>query len=290
MVLGLLGTRMRDADMAIFMLLGNEILLFWFSKECWSYCHIIILHLIEMGIKLPTIWTRTCTISPHMREDSWAWGTNTLGFWWIKYVVGVPETGSVQEVLQWQTCTVRMMYGVIGAALTDANCDDHPLDYLAFFCLGQPTYPWKIHSHRYSVEEFDCISCPDTRIGVLVGPFSLFWNYCDTHAFCMAYYNKFSKNPDFQPKQAIHMQSQAYLSCDAFAKNACFLIQICKLFSGCIAILYVILQGKESLVLLMRRTPQNLETWRKGAITSLHKIGGDSWFMFTPSCWYVMMR
>ena len=52
---------------------------------------------------------------------------------------GVPETGSVQEVLIWQTCTVRMMYRIIGTALRDAGCEDHPLDYLAFYCLGKLT-------------------------------------------------------------------------------------------------------------------------------------------------------
>lgn len=51
-------------------------------------------------------------------------------------LAGVPETGSVQEVLIWQTCTVRMMYRIIGTALRDAGSEDHPLDYLAFFCLG----------------------------------------------------------------------------------------------------------------------------------------------------------
>ena len=50
---------------------------------------------------------------------------------------GVPETGSVQEVLQWQTCTVRMMYAIIGAALQDVNSENIPTDYLAFFCLGK---------------------------------------------------------------------------------------------------------------------------------------------------------
>ena len=51
--------------------------------------------------------------------------------------VGVPETGSVQEVLIWQTCTVRMMYRIVGQALKDAGSEDEPLDYLAFFCLGK---------------------------------------------------------------------------------------------------------------------------------------------------------
>ena len=48
----------------------------------------------------------------------------------------MPETGSVQEVLMWQTCTVRMMYGIVRAALRDVGRDDHPIDYIAFFCLG----------------------------------------------------------------------------------------------------------------------------------------------------------
>ena len=50
---------------------------------------------------------------------------------------GVPESGSVQEVLIWQTCTVRMMYRIIAAALKESGSQNQPLDYLAFFCLGR---------------------------------------------------------------------------------------------------------------------------------------------------------
>ena len=56
----------------------------------------------------------------------------------LQWAVGVPETGSVQEVLQWQTCTVRMMYGIVHDALREVGSQDHPLEYLSFFCLGKP--------------------------------------------------------------------------------------------------------------------------------------------------------
>jgi hypothetical protein len=52
------------------------------------------------------------------------------------FAAGVPETGAVQEVLFWQTCTVRMMYRIIGAALKEVGSENQPLDYLAFYCIG----------------------------------------------------------------------------------------------------------------------------------------------------------
>ena len=42
----------------------------------------------------------------------------------------------MQEVLQWQTCTVRLMYGIVYDALREVGSQDHPLEYLSFFCLG----------------------------------------------------------------------------------------------------------------------------------------------------------
>lgn len=44
----------------------------------------------------------------------------------------------MQEVLHWQTCTIKMMYGIVAAALQDVGSQEHPQDYLAFFCLGAP--------------------------------------------------------------------------------------------------------------------------------------------------------
>ena len=49
---------------------------------------------------------------------------------------GDPETNSVQEILGFQTHTIRMMYGLIGDALKAKGSTDHPRDYLNFFCLG----------------------------------------------------------------------------------------------------------------------------------------------------------
>ena len=51
---------------------------------------------------------------------------------------GVPDTGSVQEVIFWQGRTIEMMYHIVGKAMSDAGVsnDVQPTDYLQFFCLG----------------------------------------------------------------------------------------------------------------------------------------------------------
>ena len=50
---------------------------------------------------------------------------------------GVPDSASVQEVIFWQGRTIQMMYHIIGQAMQDAGVkDQHPRDYLAFYCLG----------------------------------------------------------------------------------------------------------------------------------------------------------
>ena len=51
---------------------------------------------------------------------------------------GVPDTGSVQEVIFWQGRTIEMMYHIVGEAMRDAGVsnDVQPTDYLQFFCLG----------------------------------------------------------------------------------------------------------------------------------------------------------
>ncbi len=50
---------------------------------------------------------------------------------------GVPDSASVQEVIFWQGRTIQMMYHIIGQAMRDAGVkDQHPRDYLAFYCLG----------------------------------------------------------------------------------------------------------------------------------------------------------
>lgn len=42
----------------------------------------------------------------------------------------------MQEILCFQTHTIRMMYGLVGEALKAKGSSDHPRDYLNFFCLG----------------------------------------------------------------------------------------------------------------------------------------------------------
>ena len=51
---------------------------------------------------------------------------------------GVPDTGSVQEVIFWQGRTIEMMYHIVGEAMRDAGVSDdvQPIDYLQFFCIG----------------------------------------------------------------------------------------------------------------------------------------------------------
>ncbi|XP_024979241.1 phospholipase D alpha 1-like isoform X1 [Cynara cardunculus var. scolymus] len=49
---------------------------------------------------------------------------------------GIPESASVQAILDWQRRTMEMMYKDIIRALQDNGLDDDPRDYLTFFCLG----------------------------------------------------------------------------------------------------------------------------------------------------------
>lgn len=50
---------------------------------------------------------------------------------------GIPESGSVQAILDWQHKTMEMMYTEIATALRAAGIDDQsPRDYLTFFCLA----------------------------------------------------------------------------------------------------------------------------------------------------------
>lgn len=50
---------------------------------------------------------------------------------------GVPESGSVQAILDWMHKTMEMMYKTIATALEAKNIHDQsPRDYLTFFCLG----------------------------------------------------------------------------------------------------------------------------------------------------------
>ncbi|KAJ1415919.1 Phospholipase D/Transphosphatidylase [Sesbania bispinosa] len=49
---------------------------------------------------------------------------------------GVPESESVQAILDWQRRTMEMMYTDIAEAIRRMRIRAHPRDYLTFFCLG----------------------------------------------------------------------------------------------------------------------------------------------------------
>ncbi|PKA49062.1 Phospholipase D alpha 1 [Apostasia shenzhenica] len=50
---------------------------------------------------------------------------------------GVPESGSVQAILDWQRRTMEMMYGEVATAMKAMGISGgNPRDYLNFFCLG----------------------------------------------------------------------------------------------------------------------------------------------------------
>ncbi|XWS72665.1 hypothetical protein CRYUN_Cryun02cG0059900 [Craigia yunnanensis] len=49
---------------------------------------------------------------------------------------GVPESGPIQAILDWQRRTIEMMYSDVAQALQKKGLNAHPRDYLVFFCLG----------------------------------------------------------------------------------------------------------------------------------------------------------
>ncbi|KAL5219198.1 hypothetical protein ABZP36_019882 [Zizania latifolia] len=49
---------------------------------------------------------------------------------------GVPESGSVQAILDWQRRTMEMMYKDVALAIQAKGLQANPKDYLSFFCLG----------------------------------------------------------------------------------------------------------------------------------------------------------
>ncbi|GAB2275465.1 Phospholipase D [Dionaea muscipula] len=49
---------------------------------------------------------------------------------------GIPESGSVQAILDWQRRTMEMMYTDVCDAIKRMGLNAHPRDYLSFFCLG----------------------------------------------------------------------------------------------------------------------------------------------------------
>lgn len=49
---------------------------------------------------------------------------------------GIPESASVQAILDWQRRTMEMMYADVAQAIQRKGHDAHPREYLTFFCLG----------------------------------------------------------------------------------------------------------------------------------------------------------
>ncbi|XP_073292022.1 phospholipase D alpha 1 [Primulina huaijiensis] len=49
---------------------------------------------------------------------------------------GIPESASVQAILDWQKRTMEMMYKDVVQAFRAKGIEDDPRDYLTFFCLG----------------------------------------------------------------------------------------------------------------------------------------------------------
>nr|XP_043610156.1 phospholipase D alpha 1-like [Erigeron canadensis] len=49
---------------------------------------------------------------------------------------GIPESGSVQAILDWQKRTMEMMYKDIASEIRAKGIEADPRDYLTFFCLG----------------------------------------------------------------------------------------------------------------------------------------------------------
>jgi phospholipase D1/2 len=49
---------------------------------------------------------------------------------------GVPNSAAVQEILFFQTQTMKMMYSLVADTLRDCGLSHHPTDYLNFYCLG----------------------------------------------------------------------------------------------------------------------------------------------------------
>ncbi|KAL8214590.1 hypothetical protein R6Q57_004039 [Mikania cordata] len=49
---------------------------------------------------------------------------------------GIPESGSVQAILDWQRRTMEMMYKDVASEIRAKGIEADPRDYLTFFCLG----------------------------------------------------------------------------------------------------------------------------------------------------------
>ncbi|XP_050363852.1 phospholipase D alpha 1-like [Argentina anserina] len=59
---------------------------------------------------------------------------------------GIPESGSVQAILDWQRRTLEMMYTDISEAIQRKGLNADPRDYLTFFCLGNRE---SVHGEEY---------------------------------------------------------------------------------------------------------------------------------------------
>ncbi|KAK9802796.1 hypothetical protein WJX73_007251 [Symbiochloris irregularis] len=78
---------------------------------------------------------------------------------------GFPESGSVQEVLYFQTQTIRMMYKIVADAMRDVgNTEEHPRDYLIFTTIGnrEPKVEGEVEPQQ-KVPEGQYKLCQDSR-------------------------------------------------------------------------------------------------------------------------------
>ena len=66
---------------------------------------------------------------------------------------GIPESESVQAILDWQRRTMEMMYSDVTQALQKKGLNANPRDYLTFFCLG--------NKETKKVGEFVPLELPD---------------------------------------------------------------------------------------------------------------------------------
>jgi len=71
---------------------------------------------------------------------------------------GDPHAAHIQEILYWQYKTISMMYKRIAKAIKRAGIENHPCDYLNFFCLGKReaapegfTHPPAIHEQAHNM-------------------------------------------------------------------------------------------------------------------------------------------
>ncbi|KAE8656610.1 Phospholipase D alpha 1 [Hibiscus syriacus] len=71
------------------------------------------------------------------------------------YLQGIPDSGPIQAILDWQRRTIEMMYRDVAQALQNKGLNSHPRDYLAFYCLG--------NRETKKTEEYTPKEKPDTN-------------------------------------------------------------------------------------------------------------------------------